>query len=104
MLENAVYSVITPEGCAAILWKDAAEAPKAAKALRLTAKDLLEFGLVDRIIEEPNEWRVATQAYSEISVVLKESILQELSNLNQISEIDRKRLRYDKFRKMGQWI
>lgn len=53
MLEHAVYSVISPEGCAAILWRNGEEAPAAAEAMRLTAKDLLDFGVVDQIIEEP---------------------------------------------------
>src|SRR6266852_4184301 len=53
ILENAYYSVISPEGCAAILWKDRAAAAKAAEALKITAKDLLEFGLVDEIVPEP---------------------------------------------------
>src|SRR5437764_4721301 len=53
MLENAVYSVITPEGCAAILWKDAAEAPRAAENLRLTAPELLRLRIIDRIVSEP---------------------------------------------------
>src|SRR6185503_16799607 len=53
ILENAYYSVISPEGCAAILWKDRAAAAKAAEALKITAKDLLELGLVDEIIPEP---------------------------------------------------
>ena len=53
LLENAVYSVITPEGCAAILWKDAAQAPKAAAALKITAHDLMGLGLIDGIVMEP---------------------------------------------------
>src|SRR5213082_901987 len=53
MLENAYYSVISPEGCAAILWKERAAAPKAAEALKITAKDLLELGLVDELLPEP---------------------------------------------------
>jgi acetyl-CoA carboxylase carboxyl transferase subunit alpha len=53
ILENAYYSVISPEGCAAILWKDRANAAKAAEALKITAKDLLELGLVDEIVPEP---------------------------------------------------
>ena len=53
MLEHAVYSVISPEGCAAILWRNGEEAPAAAEAMRLTAKDLREFGVIDEIIEEP---------------------------------------------------
>src|SRR4051812_12587088 len=53
ILENAYYSVISPEGCAAILWKDRAAAPKAAEALRITAKELRELGLVDEVVSEP---------------------------------------------------
>ena len=53
MLENSVYSVISPEGCAALLWRDAAEAPRAAEALRLTASDLLDLHLIDAVIPEP---------------------------------------------------
>src|SRR5690606_3100249 len=58
MMENAVYSVISPEGCAAILWKDATKASDAAACLRLTADDLKEFGLVDEIVAEPEDWRI----------------------------------------------
>jgi acetyl-CoA carboxylase carboxyl transferase subunit alpha len=53
MLENAIYSVISPEGCAGILWKDKAKAPQAAEVLRLTARDVLELGVIDGLIEEP---------------------------------------------------
>jgi acetyl-CoA carboxylase carboxyl transferase subunit alpha len=53
MLENSVYSVISPEGCASILWKDASRAPEAAAAMKVTAPDLLGFGIIDRIIPEP---------------------------------------------------
>jgi len=60
ILENAYYSVISPEGCAAILWEDRAAAPKAAEALKITAKDLLELGLVDEIVPEPLGARITT--------------------------------------------
>ncbi len=53
MMENSVYSVVSPEGCAAILWKDAAQAPRAAEAMRISAQDLLEFGIADEVIPEP---------------------------------------------------
>jgi acetyl-CoA carboxylase carboxyl transferase subunit alpha len=53
MMENAVYSVISPEGCAGILWRDGAKAPEAAAALKITAKDLLKLGVIDTIIKEP---------------------------------------------------
>lgn len=103
MLENAVYSVITPEGCAAILWKDAAESPKAAQALRLTAVDLLEFGLVDQIIGEPSEWRVNSDSFANIAEDLKTAIKKNLETVARESENDRNRLRFEKFRKMGRW-
>lgn len=103
MLENAVYSVITPEGCAAILWKDAAQAAQAAQALRLTAGDLLKFGLIDRIIEEPSEWRVNTAQFQSIAEKLKSAVESELSAAANLSVPERNRLRYEKFRKMGHW-
>jgi len=53
MLENAVYSVISPEGCAAILWKDASQRERAAEALKITAQDLLQLGVIDEIVPEP---------------------------------------------------
>jgi acetyl-CoA carboxylase carboxyl transferase subunit alpha len=56
MMENSVYSVISPEGCAAILWKDASQAGRAAQNLRLTASDLHQFGLIDEIVAEPSTW------------------------------------------------
>ncbi len=109
MMENAVYSVITPEGCAAILWKDAAKADLAAKALRLTAGDLMEFGLVDEIIPEPEPWRVgengdATEAYSNISEQLKKSILAALGELGGMDGGELVQHRYKKFRSMGRWV
>src|SRR5215210_8104807 len=58
MLENAIYSVISPEGCAAILWKDAEKADLAAAALRLTASDLMKFGIIDEIIPESEAWQI----------------------------------------------
>lgn len=103
MLENAVYSVITPEGCAAILWKDAAESPKAAQALRLTAVDLLEFGLVDQIISEPSEWRVNSDSFTSIAENLKTAIKENLETVERESENGRNRLRFEKFRRMGRW-
>src|SRR5687767_10330609 len=58
MMENAIYSVISPEGCAAILWKDAGKADLAAAALRLTASDLMKFGLIDEVIPEEQAWEI----------------------------------------------
>ncbi|MCS6874597.1 MAG: acetyl-CoA carboxylase carboxyltransferase subunit alpha [Pyrinomonadaceae bacterium] len=98
MMENAIYSVISPEGCAAILWKDASFAPKAAQALRLTAKDLFEFGVVDEVVPEDDGWFVSDETTSSL---LKRSILKHLSDLCLLSTEELLRLRYEKFRKMG---
>ena len=104
MLENAVYSVITPEGCAAILWKDAAEAARAAQSLRLTAGDLLDFGLIDEIIGETADWSVNADSYMETVETLKESVIRHLLEVLKIQDSDRRSQRYRKYRKMGQWI
>jgi acetyl-CoA carboxylase carboxyl transferase subunit alpha len=111
MMENAVYSVITPEGCAAILWKDAGQASRAAECLRLTASDLKRFGIIDEIVSEPNEWRVETEGveantrdYERISADLKKAILRNLKELNGIDEKKMVENRFQKFRKMGEWI
>lgn len=111
MLENAVYSVISPEGCAAILWKDAAQSNRAAESLRLTAEDLLSFGLIDEIIREPSEWRVSagedtenTISFEEIADKLKEILLKQLNEVSVLSDKMRRDLRYDKFRRMGEWV
>jgi acetyl-CoA carboxylase carboxyl transferase subunit alpha len=111
MLENAVYSVITPEGCAAILWKDAAQSERAAECLRLTAGDLLKFGLIDEMIPEPLEWKFSSvangdekskqQSFDKISGNLRQSLLRHLKDLTKIPAEKRIKLRYEKFRRMG---
>jgi acetyl-CoA carboxylase carboxyl transferase subunit alpha len=111
MLENAVYSVITPEGCAAILWKDAAQSSRAAECLRLTADDLQKFGLIDEIIPEPYEWKYNPNGkekeadkqmeFDQVSQNLKASLLSQLEKLNKFSVQERINLRYQRFRKMG---
>ena len=109
MLENAVYSVITPEGCAAILWKDAAKADRAAESLRLTANDMRKFNLIDEIVSEPNDWKITTDAAGEANFEttghnLKQALLRNLDELNKLDAQTLLRLRYKKFRKMGEWI
>jgi acetyl-CoA carboxylase carboxyl transferase subunit alpha len=110
MMENAVYSVITPEGCAAILWKDAGRAPDAAEGLKLTASELKKFEIIDEIIPEPDPWTMPTgekrseTAYERIAASLKASIINAITEL---SRLDAKTLvdnRYQKFRKMGEWV
>lgn len=110
MMENAIYSVISPEGCAAILWKDAAKAPQAAEGLRLTAEELKRLGIIDEIVPEPVPWTVPgddkkkRKAYDEINTSLKRSLVR---GVNELSKLDARALRdhrYQKFRKMGEWI
>ncbi len=109
MMENAVYSVITPEGCAAILWKDAAQAPRAAECLRLTAADLKEFGLIDEIIAETSGWKVNYPEKKEgevdlISNNLREKILKKLKELSTMDVSGLLENRHRKFRQMGDWV
>lgn len=111
MMENAVYSVITPEGCAAILWKSAEKAPEAAEGLKLTAANLKQFDIIDEIVAEPQPWTMPVDgdkksgaAYERIANTLKKAIQREVKAL---SALDTKTLlenRYQKFRKMGEWI
>lgn len=99
MMENAVYSVITPEGCASILWKDSAQAPKAAEALKLTAPRLKELGIIDGIVPEPlggahTDWDATAAA-------LKEAVAEAFSELNGLGAEDLVEQRYQKFARMG---
>jgi acetyl-CoA carboxylase carboxyl transferase subunit alpha len=110
MMENAVYSVISPEGCAAILWKDAAMASEAATGLRLTADDLKEFSIVDEIIAEPNPWNMPangngaeTDAFESIGHTLRTALVREIKALSAMPVDELLSGRYDKFRKMGAW-
>jgi len=99
ILENAYYSVISPEGCAAILWKDRAAAAKAAEALKITAKHLLELGLVDEIVPEPLGG--AHTDPDKTSVTVREHLLRHLEQLLQMNPADRLKARYQKFRAYG---
>ena len=99
ILENAYYSVISPEGCAAILWKDRAAASQAAAALKLTAKDLLELGIVDDIIPEPLGG--AQKDYDATAANVKAAILKEIAALQSLKTGELLEGRYAKFRKIG---
>jgi acetyl-CoA carboxylase carboxyl transferase subunit alpha len=99
ILENAYYSVISPEGCAAILWKDRANAAQAAQALKLTAKDLLELEVVDDVIPEPLGG--AHKDYDATAVALKKSVLKHLEKLLEMKNSELLEERYKKYRKMG---
>ncbi len=99
ILEHAYYSVISPEGCAAILWKDRAYADRAAAALKLTSKDLLAAGLVDEVVPEPDGGAHADSALA--AQRLREAILRNLGELKKLDPETLLRDRYAKFRRMG---
>jgi acetyl-CoA carboxylase carboxyl transferase subunit alpha len=101
ILENAYYSVITPEGCAAILWKDRSAAPKAAAALRISAKDLLELGLVDEVVPEPLGG--AHNDPAQMAQTLKAALEASLATLKEHSGQERLKMRYQKYRLMGRF-
>lgn len=99
VLENAYYSVISPEGCAAILWKDSSKASEAASVLKLTANDLLQLGIIDAVIPEPLGG--AHRDPVKMAQELKESIKKNLKTLLDIPREQLLKLRYEKFRKIG---
>jgi acetyl-CoA carboxylase carboxyl transferase subunit alpha len=99
MLENAVYSVITPEGCAAILWKTATAKDKAAEALKVTAGDLAELGVVDAVIPEPtggahNDWDTVADS-------LRDALIGHLRELKSKDADTLRQERWEKFENMG---
>ncbi len=99
MFEHAVYTVATPEACAAILWRDALQAPQAAAALKITASDLKELGILDQLLPEP-----VGGAHSDplgAASILKDALLQNLEILAQLTSQQRRELRYQKFRSIG---
>ncbi len=99
IMENAYYSVISPEGCAAILWKDRTASAKAAEALKITAKNLLEFGLVDEIIPEPLGG--AHNNPEATAATFKAHLLKHLAELDALTPAERLKKRYEKFRAHG---
>ena len=94
MLENSVYSVISPEGCASILWKDASKVKEACECLHMTPSDLLKLGVIERIIPEPED-------RGELYSLLREAISEEFYKLNALPLEDLCRNRYQRFRKLG---
>ncbi len=99
LMENAYYSVISPEGCASILWRDSTRAPDAAEALKLTARDLLELGIIDEIVQEPLGG--AHKDTQKAASFLKDMIVKNLEQVIDIPKDELLKLRYKKFRKMG---
>jgi acetyl-CoA carboxylase carboxyl transferase subunit alpha len=99
IMENAIYSVITPEGCSAILWKDASRTADAAESLKITASDVKSLGIVDEVIPEPEggahlDWDAA-------ATILGEQLRKDLASVENLSPAERCDRRYQKFRKMG---
>jgi acetyl-CoA carboxylase carboxyl transferase subunit alpha len=102
MFEHSVYTVASPEACASILWRDAAKAPVAAEALKITGADLLQLDLVDAVLPEPsggNHW-----APLQAAETLKGALLEQLDLLEQLSPEQLKEQRYAKFRRMGRFL
>lgn len=102
MLEYSIYSVISPEGCAAILWKDGKKGEIAAESLKLTANDLLQLGVIDEIVKEPLGG--AHRDTPKMAESLKEAIERHLTELEALDTEALLKVRYDKFRKMGVFI
>lgn len=99
MFEHSVYTVASPEACAAILWKDAKKSPQAASALKITSRDLKQLGLIDVILPEPPS--AAHSEPLEAAATLKQALWENIENLSEMSIQQRQQLRYEKFRKMG---
>jgi acetyl-CoA carboxylase carboxyl transferase subunit alpha len=102
MMEHSIYSVISPEGCAAILWRDGAKADAAAEALKIGAKELLKLGVIDKIIKEPlggahSNWESAAKS-------LQKEILSSLEGLRGTTVENLVEARYRKYRKMGVFL
>jgi len=102
MLENATYSVIQPESCAAIIWRDEKLAPKAAEALHLTAQDALQLGVIDEVIPEPLGG--AHRNPLETALNVKEALLRHLDELKAMQPEELREQRYRKFRAMGVFV
>jgi acetyl-CoA carboxylase carboxyl transferase subunit alpha len=101
MLEYAIYSVISPEGCASILWKDAGQAPAAASALKLTAPNLLALGVIDEVVPEPLGG--AHSDWDRAAAILKAALVRNLAELAPLSGPKLVEARYGKFARMGQF-
>jgi acetyl-CoA carboxylase carboxyl transferase subunit alpha len=101
ILENAIYSVISPESCAAILWRDAGEAERAAEALKLTSRDLVALGVVDRVIDEPLGG--AHNAPDAAIELVQQALIEELAQLTPMTGPQLRKARYDRFRALGRF-
>jgi acetyl-CoA carboxylase carboxyl transferase subunit alpha len=102
MMENAVYSVISPEGCASIMWRDASKKDLAAEAMKITAKDLSELGCIDDIVPEPPGG--AHTDHARAAELLDIALLKHLAEIRQRPVRDLVESRYQKFRTMAQFF
>lgn len=102
MLENAIYSILSPEGYSSILWKDPSRVKEAAEKMKLTAKDLYELKVIDKIIKEPKV--DSEEAFKKMASNLKKEIQNSISKMNKLSEEKIVQDRYEKFRNMGKFV
>ncbi len=102
MLENAVYSILSPEGYASILWKDSSRAKEAADVMKMTAKDLYKFKVIDKVIKEPEGGANKDLDFTAKSI--KREIIKSYNELKDIKPKELTNLRYEKFRKMGEYV
>ena len=96
MLENAIYSILSPEGYASILWKDASRAKEAAEKMKLTAQDLLELNIIDKIVAE--------KSFEQTAEDLKAEIERGVAELKKLSADELVESRYQKYRNMGEYV
>ena len=101
MLENAIYSILSPEGFSSILWKDSSRAKEAAEKMKLTAKDLYKLKVIDKIIKEPQEDN--TESFDKLAKSIKKEIVSSISEMNNLSKEEIVNDRYNKFRNMGEF-
>jgi acetyl-CoA carboxylase alpha subunit len=102
MLENAIYSILSPEGYSSILWKDSSRYKEAAEKMKLTAKDLYDLNIIDKIIKEPVE--INDEVFDKVCQNVKKEIKSTISDFKGMSEEEIVENRYQKFRNMGEYI
>ena len=103
MLENAIYSILSPEGYSSILWKDSSRAKEAAEKMKLTAKDLYELKVIDKIIKEPVK-EIEKECFYKICKDIKKEIILEIAKMKNKTPEEIVEERYQKFRKMGEFV
>ena len=99
MLENAIYSILSPEGYSSILWKDASRYKEAAEKMKLTAKDLYELKVIDKIIKEPIE--MTEEEFRKVAKNIRKEIKKEISNISKMTTQEIVNNRYEKFRNIS---